>query len=101
MNGTKRLGLGRDGENGAFGVFDDLFGSAAAQGVEESVMPFGGHDNEVAALGFAGVQNALHHIAFPSGAFDYPTRMMRKADVRRVGFMADKEKLDARFGDGE
>ena len=97
----KRLGLGGDGEDGAFGVFDDLFGSAAAQGVKESVMPFGGHDDEVAVLGFAGVQDALYHVAFSSGSFDYPTRMMRKADVRRVGFMADEEKLDARFVDGE
>lgn len=82
-------------------MFDDLFGSAAAQGVEESVMPFGGHDDEVAVLGFAGVQDALHHIAFPSGEFDYPTRMVRKADVRRVGFMTNEEKLDARFANRE
>lgn len=101
MNGKRDWRLGGDGENGAFGVFDDLFGSAAAQGVEESVMPFGGHDDEVAVLGFAGVQNALYYVAFPGGAFGYPTRMMRKADVRRVGFMADEEKLDARFVDGE
>ena len=95
------MGLGGDGEDGAFGVFDDLFGSAPSQGVEESVMPFGDHNDEVAVLGFAGVQDALYYVAFPSGAFNDPTRMVRKADVWRVGFGADKEKLDARFGDGE